>query len=312
MAFSATGAGTVELRQLEHFVAVAEERNFTRAAERVVIVQSGLSSSIRALEAELGAELFDRSTRRVSLTPAGQALLPEARRSLAAARAGRDAVSAVDGLQRGELSVGISQVLPPSVNLPKILAAFQRTYPGVELRLRQADPREQLASLRDGTVDLAFIPLLDPPGPEFSITVLHDDPLVFVCSPDHRLAARRQIQLHEIAHKPFVDLPLDWTIRRLVDGAFASAGLDRRIAIEVNDINTCLELVRDGVGVTILPASVEARGVPLAYRPLARRLLWEFVVARRADGPGNPAARELLRRVFESLGSRLGAGGSAT
>jgi len=79
MTFSATGAETMELRQLEHFVAVAEERNFTRAAERVVIVQSGLSSSIRALEAELGAELFDRNTRRVSLTPAGQALLPEAR-----------------------------------------------------------------------------------------------------------------------------------------------------------------------------------------------------------------------------------------
>jgi DNA-binding transcriptional LysR family regulator len=288
----------MELRQLEHFVAVAEERNFTRAAERVVIVQSGLSSSIRALEAELGAELFVRSTRRVSLTAAGQALLPEARRSLAAARAGRDAVAAVDGLQRGELSVGISQVLPPSVNLPEIFADFQHTYPGVELRLRQADPATQLAGLRDGSLDLAFVPLTKMPEADIAVTTLHRDPLVFVCSPDHKLATRRRIHLDEIAHKPFVDLPRDWTVRQLVDGGFASAGLDRRIAIEVNDINTCLELVLHGVGVTILPESAEARGFPLAFRPLARRLLWEFAVARRADGPGNPAARELLRRVL--------------
>jgi DNA-binding transcriptional LysR family regulator len=288
----------MELRQLEHFVAVAEERNFTRAAERVVIVQSGLSSSIRALEAELGAELFVRSTRRVSLTPAGQALLPEARRSLAAARAGRDAIAAVDGLQRGELSVGISQVLPPSVNLPAILADFQRTYPGVELRLRQAGPSTQLAALREGSLDLAFIPLVEAPAPDLAVTTLARDRLVFVCSPDHKLASRRLIHLAEVTHKAFVDLPPDWTVRQLVDRAFAAAGLERRIAIEVNDINTCLELVRHGVGVTILPESAEARGVPLAFRPLARRLFWELVVARRADGPGNPAARELLRRVL--------------
>ena len=288
----------MELRQLEHFVAVAEERNFTRAAERVAIVQSGLSSSIRALEGELGAELFVRSTRHVALTPAGQALLPEARRSLAAARAGRDAVGAVDGLQRGDLSVGISQVLPPSLNLAKTLADFQRTYPGVELRLRQAGPSTQLAAVRDGSLDLAFIPLIEPPGADVAVTSLHRDRLVFVCSPDHKLADRRRIQLGEIGHKPFVDLPPDWTVRQLVDRAFATAGVTRRIAIEVNDIHTCLELVRDGVGVTILPESAEARGVPLAFRPLARHLWWDLVVARRADGPGNPAARELLRRVF--------------
>jgi len=298
MGSSSQGDGWMELRQLEHFVAVAEERNFTRAAERVVIVQSGLSSSIRALEAELGAALFVRSTRRVSLTAAGQALLPEARRSLAAARAGRDAVAAVDGLRRGELSVGISQILPPGVDLLEILAGFQRTYPGVEMHLRQGGPSTQLAGLRDGSLDLAFTPLADPPGGDLVVTTLDHDPLVFVCSPDHPLVGRRRIHLDEIAHKPFVDLPPDWTVRQLVDRGFASAGLDRRIAIEVNDIDTCLDLVRHGVGVTILPRSAETRGFPLAFRPLARRLMWEFVVARRGDGPDNPAARELLRRVL--------------
>jgi DNA-binding transcriptional LysR family regulator len=299
IALSSNGAELgMQLRQLEHFVAVAEERNFTRAAERVVIVQSGLSASIRTLEAELGGELFVRSTRRVALTPAGQALLPEARRTLAAARAGRDAVAAVEGLRRGTLSLGISQVLPASVDLPAVIAEFQHAYPAVELRLSQAGPATQLAALREGRLDLGFLPLLDPPGADLAVTPLHGDRLVFVCSGDHRLAARRRIHLQEIADKPFIDFPAEWTVRRLVDRAFAAAGLERRVAIEVNDIDTSLELVRRGVGVTILPESARAHAGGVAYRPLARRLVWEFVVVRRADGPGNPAARELLRRVL--------------
>jgi DNA-binding transcriptional LysR family regulator len=288
----------MELRQLEHFVAVAEERHFTRAAERVAIVQSGLSASIRALEAELGAELFVRSTRRVSLTAAGHALLPEARRALSAARAGRDAVSAVEGLRWGELSVGISQVSPPSVNLPGVIAAYQRDYPGIELRLWQAGPGAQLSALREGRVDLSFTPLIDPAGADIAVTSLHSDRLVFACPLDHVLASRRQIHLRDLTQERFIDLPADWTVRQLVDRAFGAAGLLRRAGIEVNDISTCLELVQHGVGVTIVPESAQARGSGIAYRPLARHITWELVVARRADGPGNPAARELLRRVL--------------
>jgi DNA-binding transcriptional LysR family regulator len=288
----------MDLRQLEHFIAVAEERNFTRAAERVVIVQSGLSASIRTLEAVLGAELFERSTRRVALTAAGQALLPEARRTLAAARAARDAVAAVEGLQRGTLSLGISQVLPASVNLPAAIADFQRTYPAVELRLSQAGPPTHFAGLREGSIDLAFLPVLDPPGGDLVVTPLHGDRLVFVCAPSHPLAGRSRIHLREIGDAPFVDFPAEWTVRRLVDRAFVSAGLERRSTIEVNDIDTSLELVRQGVGVTILPESARTHAQGVAFRPLARRIVWEFVVVHRADGPGNPAARELLRRVL--------------
>jgi len=291
----------VELRQLEHFVAVAEERHFTRAAERVAIVQSGLSASIRALEAELGSDLFVRSTRRVSLTAAGQALLPEARRTLASARAGRDAVAAVEGLQRGTLSLGISQVLPPSVDVPTLIADFQRSYPAIELRLSQEGPDAQLVALRDGRLDLSFIPLLDPPGPDLAVTPLQGDRLVFVCSVEHELASRRRIQLQEIAHKSFIDFPPEWTVRRLVDRAFDAAGLERHVAIEINDIATGLELVRRGVGVTILPESARAHAHGVAFCALARRVVWEFAVVRRADRPGNPAARELLRRVLRGV-----------
>ncbi|HEV7184227.1 MAG TPA: LysR family transcriptional regulator, partial [Leifsonia sp.] len=131
----------MELRQLEHFVTVAEERHFTRAAELLQISQSGLSASIRSLEQELGTSLFIRSTRRVELTTAGQALLGDSVRTLASAAAARNAVAAIRGLVRGRLTIGAEPCLG-SVDLPAELAAFRTANPGVEVRLRYSGSEE--------------------------------------------------------------------------------------------------------------------------------------------------------------------------
>jgi DNA-binding transcriptional LysR family regulator len=138
----------MELRQLEAFVAVAEERNFTRAATRLHVVQSGLSATIRSLERELHAQLFRRTTRQVELTPAGAALVSEARRTLASARAAAEAVSAVEGLQRGAVTVGIMQA-STIFDLPGLLARYRQTYPRIELRLRHAASTDLNRLLRD-------------------------------------------------------------------------------------------------------------------------------------------------------------------
>src|SRR5437762_2370234 len=116
----------MELRQLEAFVAVAEERNFTRAAARLYVAQSGLSATIRSLERELGAPLFLRTTRHVELTAAGQALLGEARRTLASAHAAADAVAAIEGLRRGTLTLGIMQA-SSLFGLPRLLARYRHS-----------------------------------------------------------------------------------------------------------------------------------------------------------------------------------------
>ena len=140
----------MELRQLEHFVAVAEESHFTRAAELLQISQSGLSASIRALETELGTPLFVRSTRRVELTEAGRVLLAESHRTLASVAAAHDAVAAVRGVLRGTLSVGGEQCLGV-VDVPAQLARFRSRHPGVEVRLRfggSARPTDLLAAGR--------------------------------------------------------------------------------------------------------------------------------------------------------------------
>ncbi|MEA2623884.1 MAG: hypothetical protein QOH61_2794, partial [Chloroflexota bacterium] len=130
----------MELRQLEHFLAVAEERHFTRAAARAHVVQSSLSASIATLERDLGAVLFTRSTRQVGLTDAGRALVPEARRTIATAAAARAAVADVQGLQRGSVAIGTGKAL--TIDLVPILARFRSAHPNITLNLHQGGSLE--------------------------------------------------------------------------------------------------------------------------------------------------------------------------
>ena len=147
----------MELRQLGHFLAVAEERHFTRAAKRVHLTQSSLSSSIRSLERELGSELFVRSTRQVELTETGRALIPAARRAVAASEEARDAVAGVRGLVRGQLTIGAIQVR--ELNIPALLARYHRRHPAVTLRLRHDSVTSLVHSTADGELDLAIVDL---------------------------------------------------------------------------------------------------------------------------------------------------------
>src|ERR1700730_18316343 len=144
------GTDAVDIRQLQHFVAVAEEKHFTRAARRMNIVQSALSNSIRLLEEELDAKLFVRSTRQVRLTDAGQILLDKAKAALESIRDAREAVAAVRNLERGTLSIGTVQSLPAFLDLPSLVERFHAEYPGVELRLRQGSATDLIEKIRNG------------------------------------------------------------------------------------------------------------------------------------------------------------------
>jgi DNA-binding transcriptional LysR family regulator len=295
LGFITRGDELMELRQLEHFVAAAEERHFTRAARRLHIVQSGLSASIRALERELDAPLFVRSTRRVELTQAGHALLPEARRTLAAAQAATDAVAAVQGLLRGTLAVGTMQILPPSVDLLAVLGRFHADHPGVELRLRQAGTGTLLDEVRNGALDLALVAPVGRPPNEITMRHLASDPLLVACAPTHPLATRDQVELAELAGERFVDFQPDWGLRMLLDQTFAAAGLERSSALEVNDVPSLLELVAHGLGVALVPEVVTRYQAEVRYLRLrAPAPLFEVAVATVGDPPAGQAARVLL------------------
>lgn len=247
----------VNLRQLETFIAVAEEASFSRAADRLHVVQSAVSAGIRALEADLGASLFDRGPRGAELSDAGRALLPEARATLIAASAARDAVSDVRSGVRGTVSLGIMQAQrAPAPNVAAVLSSFRISHPDVEVRVRHGGGSQELTqAVRDGALDLGFASLLDYPA-GVDATRLSREAMEVACHPEHPFASRPDLELHLLANEVMADLPRPWGVRIANDAAFAAAGVTRRIDYEINDVSTLVEFVRHGLALTLLPASL--------------------------------------------------------
>jgi DNA-binding transcriptional LysR family regulator len=288
----------VELRQLELFVATAEEGHFGRAAERSNIVQSGLSASIRSLERELGTRLFNRTTRRVELTESGRALLPEARRVLAATASAREAVADVEGLERGTLSLGIMQSLV-AVRLPALLARFHSLHPAIDIRLRQAGAGLLLQDVREGRLELAFASFPDetPPAGLVGHELLNET-MTLACASDHPLAEKASVSLADLRGEDFVDGHQDWGMRIANDRAFAAAGLDRHVAFEINDLQTILDLVADGLGVAILPRSLAPLRTRLRFvRLRGRPPRWNVTLVAPAHLELSAAARAFFEMV---------------
>ncbi|GAA2251733.1 transcriptional regulator [Streptomyces ruber] len=296
----------MELRHLRYFVAVAEEQHFTRAAERLMVSQSGLSASVRALERELRAPLFVRTTRRVTLTEAGRALLDEAERILDRVRAAHEAVAAVQGVLRGTLSVGAEQCLA-GVHVAGLLAAFRRQHPDVEVRLRQAGAGTLADEVAAGRLDLAFGVRTRADDEQLRSVSLTSEAMVVLCPPAHRLAAAGAVLTpRDLAGETFVDFHPDWGPRRTTDAAFVSAGVHRTVALEVNDVHTLLDLVDEGLGVAVVPRHFRHKRRTLAALPLKGTggTEYETVALLPPLQDTSPAARALMRLLDDRTRQR--------
>ena len=293
----------MELRQLAYFVAVAEELHFTRAASRVHVVQSSLSASIHALERELGTALFVRDSRRVTLTQAGRALLPAARRALAAADDGRDAVAGVRGVLRGQLHIGAIQTLGV-VDLPGLLAAFHRAHPGVTIRLsHDAAPVLALAAA-DAQLDIAFVDCPTDPARLTRVDLGHDD-LVLAVPLGDPLAERASIGLDNpvLRGRGFVDYRADSALRAQTDVACAAAGLARRTTCEAQNMQYLAELVQHGLGVSVVPpASLRAVTAQVSAIPITPPLRRDVCAVVAAGRPPTGAAQALLGLLVTEVG----------
>ncbi|WP_169980505.1 LysR family transcriptional regulator [Microbispora sp. H10836] len=285
----------MELRQLEYFVAVAEERNFTRAAERVHISQSGVSAQIRQLERELGAELFDRSARSVTLTVAGKAALGHARAALAAAGALGQAVGEVTGLIRGRLTVGM--VVGCTVTpLFDALAAFHGAHPGVEIALLEDNSDRLVDGVRSGALDLALAGLAAVPDDLETLTLVSER-LVAAVPPDHPLASRGVVTLRDLGSHPIVCMPAGTGLRAVFDRACAARDLQPVIALQAGAAGAVADLAARGLGVAVLSESMAAahrdRLIALtiadAESPALLALVWR--------GGHGPAVREFVRQA---------------
>lgn len=245
----------MELRQLAYFVAVAEEANFTRAAERVNISQSGISAQIRALEREVGARLIDRGTRIAALTVAGKVALEHARAALEASAALQRSVDDVNMLVRG--TVGVGMVTACTVTpLFDALADFHTEYPGVEVSLAEGNSDELIARVRTGALDMALVGTASsPPEGLESLVIIREG--IAACVPaGHALASRSAATLAEISAYRTVCLPVGTGIRTVFDDACAHIGVVADVAFAASAPAAVADLAARGMGVGILSESM--------------------------------------------------------
>jgi DNA-binding transcriptional LysR family regulator len=256
----------VELRQLAYFLAVAREESFTHAAKALHVAQPGISQQIRRLEADLGAQLLDRTGKPVRLTPAGRAFLPHARDALSATEAGRAAVARLRGIVSGRVSLGTIPGIP-HIDLAGLLAKFHRDYPDVEVTLREEHPVELVEHLRHHEYDAVIVGLSHPDELDgLSVRVISVEPLVLVTAPGHRLADHTFVAVSQLRDEPLVTLTRGSSLRTHLADACSSAGFRARIVLETSDVDLLTDLVALGLGVTILPRSIAEVGA--ARQPL--------------------------------------------
>lgn len=278
---------------MRYVVAVAETASFTRAAERCHVVQSALSHQVARLEKELGARLFERTSRRVRLTTAGEAFLPAARRALEAAERARTDVAAAIGEIRGGLTVGSIPAVA-AVDLPAVLRDYRLRHPQVRISLRAGSSEQLVERVREGQLDAALLGV----QPGFLPQGIHDRELahtrhVAVVAPDHPLAGGGEVDIRRLAEETFVDFADGSAARAQSDQAFAAAGLRREVAFEVSGVELMAPMVRHGLGIALLPATFAAElhglvTVEVIDGPVrVERLVWSRF-------PPSPAASAFL------------------
>ena len=291
----------MERRQLEYFVAVAEERSFTRAAHRERVAQPAVSAQIQRLERTVGQALLHRSAGQVRLTSAGEALLPHARAALAALRDGQSAVDEVTGLLRGVVSIGTVTAHP--VDIAGLMAEFNADHPGIEMTL-VADTSDVLVDkLTDGRLDAAIVSIgvdENPPGLDFE--VITDEAIEAAVAPRHVLARRKTLRLGELSEHRLISLPVGTGLRSRLDAACAAAGFRPHIAFEATSPVELVEMARYGLGVAILPQSIARDRAELHAMHLAPELRGRLVWAWRRDLT-SPAARRLCERARRMITS---------
>ena len=298
----------MDLRQLEYFVAVAEELSFTRAAARCRVAQSALSHQIARLERRQGVVLLERTSRAVRLAPAGELLLPRARRILAEVAEATDALAAFAGVLTGRLRLGVvGSTLRVVPAVEHALASFHRQHPGVQIAVEDTGSRHMAEQVHEGALDLAFIGLFADQLPDdLAHRVLAVEPLTAVVPRDHPLAGRSTVGLRELADgADFVEMRAESGLRTQVDAAFARAGVRRAVAFALDTSDAVVRYVGLGLGVAVVPVSTaaghtDARGYVAGHRGVAAlplddpEALHPVSLVHRRPEPSAPAARAFL------------------
>lgn len=295
----------MELRHLHYFVVLAHRLHFTQAAEELLIAQPALSQQIQALEREFGVLLFERTSRYMRLTPAGEALLPRAEQLLAEATSLQAEMQSFSDLKRGRLQLGLLQSLG-TYWLSGFLARFHVHYPGIEIVLHEEVTETMIEQLEKRTLDLAWMHRIDgifpttPPGKHVETLAVVTEPLVFAVAPQHRLVQQQPVMLSDVLTEEVVLFKPGSGLRQALLHCAQQAGIVPHVIFESSDISSIRALVSEGVGISIFPHSVinaPGRGIVAlkCESPLPQRTILLAWDRRRSSLPAIQAFLEFFR-----------------
>ncbi|MCU1581133.1 MAG: hypothetical protein JWO01_521 [Microbacteriaceae bacterium] len=283
----------MELKQLEYFVAAAEELNFTRAAKRCHVVQSAISASIKALETELATELFDRTTHRVRLTDDGETLHGRARDVLRSADIARSSLSQGDAL-RGRLAIGVMQ--GAWQGMPQAIGLMKSRHPEVRIRLRQAPVTELFREVLESRLDVAVVPLGRAEVPGLQVQELYREDFVLLRSAGGTGPQSQAVTLAELAEEEFVVFSAGWALQAAIDQGFEQIGVSPSRSYEVNDVTVGIDIVRAGLAVMIVPRHLAPQLPGVAAVELADPIGWRVgaISSARMCSPAASAFTDII------------------
>jgi DNA-binding transcriptional LysR family regulator len=286
----------VQLQQLRYFLAVAETRHFTQAADNLGVAQPTLSKQIHTLEASLGAPLFERIRGAVALTGAGEALLPLAQRMVADADAAREAVQDIVGLRRGEVRLGATPSLCSSL-VPEVLRTFRAEHPEIQLYVNEGSSQDLIENLGAHTLDLALIvqPARGVDEALQATPVLRESLVVASVMDGPPPTPYAQIALSELEHTPLVMFRAGYDIRGVTLEACRMAGFTPRFAVEGGEMDAVLAFVEAGLGVALVPSMVLVNRPLLRATPLAPPGMQRTIALAHRRRSVLPHAAEALR-----------------
>lgn len=242
----------MELRHLRYFLAIADTRSFTRAAERLHVTQPTLSHQVKQLESLIGAVLFERNTKEIGLTAAGRLFKPYCERILKEIEASSLALSELEGLMRGTLRLAVFHSFSHSM-LPPILSEFALRYPGVHVTARLVPRADMERDLLNADLDFAIAYVAED-NDHIIAEPLFDEELVLVVGSKHAFAGRKDVPMRELSGLPLVLLTPEFGARQFVDKFFADSGLRPHVILEMNAIEPILAVIRDSGLATVLSA----------------------------------------------------------